>query len=288
MPEIAYVNGVFSPIAQATISIEDRGFQFGDGIYEVVVAYGDGVLLLEPHMQRLRRSAAAIGLVYDFDGRPLEPIMAEGLARSGFPETLIYMQLTRGVAPRTHDIPQDITPTLVMTFKPLTPLPKALREGGAKVLTVPETRWANCFIKAITLLPNVLAKHEASRQGFDDALFVSEAGEVRECTSANVFVVKDGVLTSPPRTQSVLHGITQGFLWECAEAIDLRVDEKVISIETLRSADEVFMSSTRVDVLGITQIDSQPVGDGRVGPMTRKLYQQFRDQIGAKVAIIPA
>lgn len=283
MPEIAYVNGEFGPVADAKVSIEDRGYQFGDGIYEVLVAYGDGIFLLEPHIQRMRRSAATIRIDYDFDAAPLDPIITEGLKRSAFSQTMIYVQLTRGVAPRSHEIPQGMTPTLVMTFKPLTPWPDELRRNGVKIMTVPDVRWANCFVKAITLLPNILAKHEAAAQGFDDALFVSPEGEVRECTSANVFVVKNGRLRFPPRTHSVLHGITQGFLLECAEAIDVAADERAISLDTLRDADEVFMSSTRVDVLGITQIDDRPVGDGRVGPVTQALYRQFSERIQANL-----
>ena len=275
MPELAYVNGVFGPIAEATVSIEDRGFQFGDGVYEVIVAYDGRLFLLELHMRRLRRSAAAIMLDYDFDEDPLEPVIAEGLRRCGFLDALVYVQLTRGVAPRSHEIPENITPTVVMTFKPLPVVPDELRQRGARMMTTLDTRWANCYVKAIILLPNVIAKNEALRRGYDDAIFVTETGEVRECTAYNLFIAKDGKLTIPPRTESILHGVTQGLLLECAAAIGLKVNEEAFDIATLCAADEVFMSGTTVDALGITSVNDQPIGDGRVGPITRRLYEEF-------------
>lgn len=275
MPELAYVNGVFGPIAEAAVSIEDRGFQFGDGVYEVIVAYGGRLFLLEPHMHRLRRSAAAIMLDYDFDAEPLEPIITEGLRRCEFSDALVYVQLTRGVAPRSHDFPEKTAPTVVMTFKQFPSVPEELRQRGARMMTTLDTRWANCYVKAITLLPNVLAKNEALRRGYDDAIFVSETGEVRECTAYNLFIAKDGELAIPLRTESVLHGVTQSFLLECAAAIGLKVNERAFDVATLRAADEVFMSGTTVDCLGITFVDDQPIGNGRVGPITRRLYEEF-------------
>jgi D-alanine transaminase len=280
MGELAYVNGVFGPIAEAKVSIEDRGFQFGDGIYEVIATYDGRLFLVEQHMRRLRRSAAGIALDYDFEGRPLEPIIMEGLRRSELRDALIYIQVTRGDAPRSHTIPAGLTPTVVMTFKPLPSLPEDLRRRGAKVITMLDNRWANCYIKAITLLPNILAKNEALRHGYDDAIFVTAGGEVRECTSANIFLVTGGRLLIPPRNEFILHGVTQGFLIECAEAIGVPVREAPVPVESLRRADEVFMSGTAAEVLAITSIDDWPVGDGRVGPITQRLYDEFLRRTG--------
>lgn len=276
MPELAYLNGVFSPIDEAKVSIEDRGFQFGDGIYEVIVAYDGCPFLMDSHMARFRRSAAAIGLNYDFDANPLEPILEEGLRRSGFADAMVYLQLTRGVAPRVHAIPESIKPTVVMTFKALPTVSEELRRQGAKVMTTPDLRWAKCYIKSIILLPNVLAKTEAQRRGCHEAIFVSDGGEVRECTTSNVFIVRDGRLMTPPRTDSVLHGVTRGFLLECAAGIGVPVDEKHFNVDVLMGADEVFISSTAVDVLGVTMIDDRPIGRGEVGPITRRLADEFR------------
>ena len=276
MPELAYVNGVFGPPADAMVSIEDRGFQFGDGIYEVIVAYDGRLFLLEPHMRRLRRSAAGIGLDFDFDANPLAPIIADGLRRSGLDDALVYVQLTRGVAPRSDAIPEGLTPTVVMTFKPLPAVPEELRQRGARVMTTLDTRWRNCYIKTITRLPNLLAYNEALRRGYDDAVFVTQTGQVRECTSSNVFIAQGDRLVTPPRTESVLHGVTQEFLVDCAVAISLKTEERAFDVESLLAADEVFMSGTTVEVLAITAVDDKPIGTGLVGPISQRLYREFK------------
>jgi len=275
MAELAYVNGTFGPISEATIPIEDRGFQFGDGIYEVVVAYDGKPFLLAEHIARLRRSASAILLDYDFERAPLEPIILEGLRRSELRDAMIYLQLTRGVAPRSHVIPPGIKPTVVMTFKPLPKLPDELRKRGARMITVPDIRWSHCFVKAITLLPNILARNEAVRRGYDDAIFVAPFGEVHECTSSNIFLATGKTLSHPPRTESILHGVTQGFLAKCAQAIGLAVVEERVTVDDLYAADEVFISATTTEVLAVTSIDDRPIGGGQPGPIAQRLYDEF-------------
>jgi D-alanine transaminase len=276
VPELAYLNGVWGPISEAMVNIEDRGFQFGDGVYEVIVAYEGRPFLLEAHLSRLRQSAAAIDLRYDFAKTPITPIILEGLRRCDFSNAMVYLQLTRGVNARNHVIPPNLTPTLVMTFKPLPPVPEDKRREGLKLATTPEIRWANCYVKAITLLPNILAKNDAIRRGFDDAVFVAAGGQVRECTSSNIFVVRDGRVMFPPRNESVLHGITQGFITECAIGIDIPICEQPITIEALQTANEVFISSTLQEVMPVTSIDGRPVANGQVGPITTKLFDEFR------------
>ncbi len=275
MPELAYVNGRWSSIQEATVSIEDRGFQFADGVYEVIVAYEGKPFLLDRHVERFRRSAEGISLDYDFASQPIEPILLEGIRRSGLSDVMVYAQITRGAGPRCHLPQPGLTPTMVMTFKPLPHVPEALRKSGAKIMTTRDIRWAHCSLKTIALLPNVLARSEAARQGYDDALFVSPDGEVRECTSSNVFMVKGEHLHFPPRTDAVLHGITQSFIMECAVAVGMTVREERVMLDALLHADEVFLSSTIQEVLGITSIDGNPVGTGEVGPFTRKLYDEF-------------
>ena len=274
MPELAYVNGVFCPIDKAVVSIDDRGFQFGDGVYEVIFAYNRRLFLFDQHMERLRRSLATIHI--DFDTEPLEAIVEEGVRRFELSDVMVYLQVTRGKAPRAHAIPAEITPTVVMTFRPIPELSRAFRDRGAKLMTTRETRWANCSVKAITLLPNVLAKNEALRSGFDDAVFIADDGEVRECTSANIFIVNGQRITSPPRTESVLHGVTQSFLAQCAASLGIACEEAIFDVEALCAADEVFMSSTAVEVLAVTSIDGKPVGFGEVGPQTKRLFDEFR------------
>lgn len=285
MTELAYVNGIFGLLADARVSIEDRGFQFGDGVYEVIAVYDGRPFLLERHMRRLRRSAASIGLVYDFDGAPLEPIITEGLSRSGLAgAAMVYIQLTRGACSRSHVIPGGLEPTVVMTFKPMPEVSDHLRQHGARLMTIRDTRWSNCYIKAITLLPNVLAKKDALDGGYDDAVFVTDSGEVRECSSANLFIVSRGGIKIPPRTRSILHGVTQGFLIECAAGLGLAVEEQAFDVASLLHADEAFMSSTTVEALAVTSVDDHSIGDGRVGPTTRRLYEEFRVRSRAMTA----
>jgi len=277
MPDIACVNGVFSAIADAKVSIEDRGFQFGDGVYEVIAVYAGRPFLLDRHMRRLQNSAAAIGIPYDFDANPLDPVIAEGLQRSEYANALVYIQLTRGAAPRSHVIPAGLRPTVVLTFRPLPEISVEYRRRGAALMTAPDDRWGRCSIKAITLLPNVLARNEAVRQGFDDALFVAGNGEVRECTSANIFVICGDSIMTPPRDESVLHGVTQDFLQECAVGVGMHMEEKQFDVATLKAAGEVFMSSTSIEVLAVTRIDEQVIGPGP-GPKTCKLFDEFRSR----------
>jgi D-alanine transaminase len=234
-------------------------------------------------MQRLRRSADAVKLTYDFDARPLEPVIREGVKRCEFSDTMVYIQLTRGVAPREHTIPDDYVATVVMTFRARPQIPTQMRTDGVSLMTLLDTRWTNCYVKAITLLPNVLAKTEAVRRGYYDVVFVTATNEVRECSSSNIFVVRDGRLLFPPRTESVLHGVTQRFLLECAAGIGVSVDEQVFHVDSLRSAEEVFMSSTVVEVLGVTAIDDQPIADGKVGAITRRMFEEFQRRLPLSV-----
>lgn len=275
MPELAYVNGEFLPLARATVSVEDRGFQFGDAVYEVIVSYNGRLFLPDEHMKRLRQSTAGIGLDYPFDRKPLIPVMQEGLRRSELADAMIYIQLTRGVAPRNIVIPPNLEPTTVMTFRPRPIVADETRRRGLRILTVPDIRWANCFIKAVTLLPNMLARNEAIRQGHDDALFVTHDGHVRECSASNFYIIKGGRVLTPRRTQSILHGVTQLFVMRCAESLRIPLEECDIPLAALQDADEAFLSSTTSEILGITSVDGKPVADGKVGPLTRRLHEEF-------------
>lgn len=276
MKELAYVNGKFGPVEEALVSIEDRGYQFGDGVYEVIAVYDGHPFLLDEHMKRLRTSLESVRIGFDLDAQPLEPIIREGLERSGATgRAMVYVQITRGSQPRSHVYRDDLIPSLVLTFKPLPEVSADVRSRGASLMTAEDIRWHKCFIKAITLLPNILIKNEAVRNGFDDAVFVASSGAVRECTSANIFMVKDGAIVTPERTENVLHGITQAFLMKCADSIDLPVRECGFDVPTMLAADEVFMSSTTIEVLGVTNVDGQAIGDGDVGPITQRMHEAY-------------
>lgn len=275
MPDIAYVNGDFCPLSEARVSVEDRGFQFGDGVYEVIAVYNGRPFLLDRHMRRLQTSLSAIGIAYDVWANPLGPIIVEGIQKAEYSDAVVYVQITRGAGPRSHIIPPSLTPTVVLSFRKLMPLPEEYRQRGAALMTTPDDRWGRCYIKAITLLPNILARNEAIRRGFDDALFVARDGEVRECTSANIFLIRGDTIFTPPRDESVLHGVTQDFLHDCAQGVQMHVEEERFSVESLLQAEEVFMSSTSVEVLAVTRIDQHVIGPSPE-PRTLKLFNEFR------------
>ncbi len=270
--EIAYINGRFCPPREAMVSIEDRGFHFSDGIYEVVAAHHGRPFRLPQHMARLRQSVGGLDLPFDPDAYGLETVIHEGLTRSGFEHTLVYIQITRGVYPRQHICQVALEPTVVLTFKPLPPVPTERIEKGVSVKTAEDIRWGRCCIKAISLLPNVLLKNQAVREGFFDALLVTSSGEVRESCSSNVFLVKDGVLRTPPADEHILHGVTRGFILECASELGLPARETRIMEAELYSADEVFFTATTYNVMPITRINTRPIAGGCPGPITRRLY----------------
>lgn len=275
MPDIGYVNGVFSDLADARISVEDRGFQFGDGIYEVIAVYDGRPFLFDRHMKRLQTSASAIRIPCENTPKLLESVIVEGLRRCGYRNAMVYIQLTRGAAARSHVIAAGLLPTIVLTFRQLPVISDQLRASGAALMTTPDERWARCYIKAITLLPNILARNDAIQRGFDDAILIAPDGEVRECTSANIFMVRGETVLMPPRDESVLHGVTQDFLGDCAANLGLRMMEESFGVAELCAAQEVFMSSTSLEVLGVTRINDRRIG-ASPGPLTRRLFEEFR------------
>lgn len=277
MPEIAYVNGTFGPLAEAKVSIEDRGFQFADGIYEVVVAPGGRPFKLEAHLARFRRSAEGIGLAVDFSALNLTGIFAEGIRRCGFPDVLIYVQITRGVASRDHVFPEKIAPTIVATFKPKPVIAANVRQRGVTLQTTRDIRWQLCHIKSVALLANILLKNEARKHGCHDAIIVSADGIVRETTCANVFLARAGRLVTPRADEHILHGVTRAYVLECAASVGIPVEERDFTVPEMLSADEVFISSTTQDVLAASMIDGHTIGAGRCGPIAEKLNACFQE-----------
>ncbi len=275
MPELAYVNGTFCELHEAKVSVEDRGFQFADGVYEVLVAYDGKPFRLAEHLERLSISLESIDLSFDLKQHRIEETIIEGIARSRFDTSMVYLQITRGAAPRSLACPEGVSPTVVMTFKPKPVVDPDLRSRGLSVVTVPELRWSRCHVKSIALLPNSIIKNDAVRRGYDDAIFVDGANTVREATAANVFAVIDGMLTTPPSNTSILLGVTRGYILDCASMLGLQFQERDVTLEELARADEVMLSSTTIDVLSVTRLDDQPVADGRPGPVAGQLYEKM-------------
>ena len=196
MPNIAYLNGEFLSLEEAVVSIEDRGFQFGDGVYEVIRAYNGILFRLEEHLSRLERSAREISLFFSTKQKDWKSLIREGLERSTYANCKVYIQVTRGVAPRDHLFPEASHPTIIVTFCEMTDLPGGYFQQGVSVITRPDLRWARCSIKSLNLLPNVLAKQEANEVGSFEAILIKD-GTVTEGTSSNVVLVKGGKLVTP-------------------------------------------------------------------------------------------
>jgi D-alanine transaminase len=275
VPEIAYVNGEFLPLERATVRVEDRGFQFADGVYEVVRTYGGKPFATDEHLARLSRSLEALELKNPLAVEQWKSIIDEGIHRSGFAEAIVYLQITRGCAPRHRGIPKDVEPTVVMTVRQLGPHATKVRETGIAVITVPEFRWGRGDIKSIALLPSVLAYQMAKKAGANDAIFVGDDDVVNESTAGNVFVVTRGRLRTPPKSMRILPGVTRDKLLEAARAAGIEAVEERFAKSDLYAADEVFLTSTTAEVVPVVTVDGKPIGAGKTGPVSTRVFEQF-------------
>ncbi len=275
MPEIAYVNGEFLPLDRAMVHVEDRGFQFADAVYEVLRVYDGRVFALAAHLERLFASLMAIDLHHHFTAETLHSIVDEAVRRSELVEAVVYLQITRGCAPRHRAVPPGLNPTLVLTVRELEPPPATLPATGVALETVDDLRWARCDIKSVALLPNVLAFERARQHGADDALFVDATGQVAESTAGNIFLVSESIVRTPPKTPRLLAGVTRDAVISIACEQGLACREEEVHRDDLATADEVFLTSTTSQIVPVTTINSRAVGDGQTGPVTNRLYRAF-------------
>lgn len=281
MPDIGFVNGRFMPLEEATVPVEDRGFQFGDGIYEVIRTYGGRLFRLDEHLARLERSARAIELPAPWDVRQWADYVQEGVQRAGYPDCKVYLQLTRGVAPRDHLFPASVKPTAVMTVREMRPMDPALRPSGVAVTTTDDWRWGRCDIKSVNLLPNVMARQQATQAGAFEAVFIRQ-GLVTEGAVSNVMVVKAGRVLTAPEGERILSGVTRTLVLDLARKEGLPVEERFVTLDELRHADEVFLTGTTVEVLPVIRVDGKavgPGGSGKPGPVTLRVQAAFRRSV---------
>lgn len=275
-----YLNGEYIPKDEAKISVDDRGFLFADGVYEVTPFYEGVPFYLDRHMARLRRGLAWMRIDYDVD--QLDEIHRQLLIRNGVDgaeTSIVYLQITRGVAPRSHPFPTTPVPPTVYCFAKAWQRPSAEDfERGFRAVTIPDRRWARVDIKTIALLPNVLAYQAAVDAGVTDAIQVRD-GVALEGAHNNLFGVFDGTVVTHPATNVILPGITRGVVLELARENGMPVDERPILVEELADADELFFTGTTSEVRPTTQVDGRPVGDGRVGPVTRALAKGFARRV---------
>ncbi|OCL25495.1 D-amino-acid transaminase [Orenia metallireducens] len=279
MNNVAYISGQFVEQSNAKVSIEDRGFQFGDGIYEVIKLYNGKLFKADEHFKRLLSSADLIRLKVKHTLEELKEIALEVIDKNTDNQSgSLYIQVTRGVSPRNHSFNLDLDPTIIMYLLPPQPFPEELWQSGVNAVTLLDTRWSYCNIKTTNLLPNILANQEAKDQGAFEGFFVSPDNVVIEGTSSNVFIIKDGVVMTHPITNKLLSGITREVVLELAKE-DFEAKEITFTVEELYDADEVFLTSTTKEVLGVIEVDGRKIHDGKIGPITRKLHSSYRNYI---------
>ena len=280
---IVYLNGQFIDQQEAKVSVNDRGFIFGDGVYEVIRIINGRQFQARPHLERLKEGLELLQIEFE-DSRieELPEIGAHLLQKNDLleGEATIYLQITRGTADRTHEFPDPpVEPTVFLSAKRITPAHE-LHQAGASAITIPDVRWTRCNIKSVNLLPNVLAKQRAKEAGAFSSIMIRD-GVVTEGQNANVFCVNDGVLYTYPRSNYILAGITRDVVFKMAAELDIEVREHPVSEDQLYDMDEVFLSGTTTDIQGITEIDGITIGEGIPGPVTLKLVDQLRSEMEA-------
>ena len=275
---LANVNGQTLPLSEVRVSAMDRGFLFGDAVYEVLRVYGGRPWLEDEHFQRLRHSLDAIRLA-GVDTDRLRRRMHETLSRGGVKEGIIYIQVTRGAAPRSHPFPRSATPLELLYVQPYGDPYAPARQQGACVVTRPDLRWDRCDIKSTNLLANVLAMQEACEAGCAEALFYLPDGTLTEGTHTNLFGVAGGSLVTAPRNNEILPGITRGFIVGLARQAGVGVEERKLHRDRLGDVAELFVSGTTSEILPVVAVDGRPVGDGKPGAVTRRLQEAYRKAV---------
>jgi D-alanine transaminase len=267
-----YLNGQYLPLSEAKISVLDRGFLFGDGIYEVIPSYFGRLFHFQAHMARLENSLSAIRLANPHSREQWLAILTPLL--NGVQDQYIYLQITRGTAPkRDHGFPENTPPTVFAMCSPIVPL--AERDTGIKVVTMQDSRWKLCNTKAITLLANILHRQEAIDQHCAEALLVKD-GYVTEGAASNVFAVVDGVLMTPPKSAEILPGITRDVILELAQQHGVPNKEESFTLAALQSASEVWITSSTREIIPVVECDGLAVGDGKPGPVWHNINQLFQ------------
>lgn len=280
MPRIAYVNGAYVPHADAAIHIEDRGYQFADGVYEVCEIRHGYIVDLTRHLDRLGRSLGELRIDWPMSRAALIHVIREVVRRNRVRNGLFYMQVTRGTARRDHVFPaKDTVPTIVVTAK-RTDTAAIARKGaeGIAAITVPENRWDRVDIKSVGLLPNVLARQRAKEEGASEAIFVDPDGTVKEGAATNVWIVdRDGTLRTRPADHGILKGITRTTLMDVAGPLGIKIEERSFSVEDMLAAREVFITAATSICFPVVSIDGKPIGNGHPGSIAQNIREAFFD-----------
>ncbi|OEH92754.1 D-amino-acid transaminase [Bacillus solimangrovi] len=274
--EVAFYNGKFIDIDQLVVPIDERGHNFGDGVYEVVRVYNGEAFGLTEHLVRLIDSAEAIRIKLPYTLEGFQELILEGIEKSGLKDSVVYLQVTRGVAKRQHLFPEAAA-AVAMTIREAKDVSINLREGGASVIVKEDERWLNCYIKSLNLLPNILVKQEAADTGAIEAVLHRD-GVMTEGSSSNLFIIKEGMLYTTPLSRHILAGITRANVLSLAKKLNIPIKEEQIRLEQFKQADEIFITSTTLEVMPIVTVDGEQIADGKPGKYTMQLQNAYQAQ----------
>jgi D-alanine transaminase len=272
-----YYKNRFWDKSEVSISPDDRGYYFGDGVYEVFRFYNHSIYEKDAHLQRLIRSTGEVGINLPENIESIEKMIEKLIEIEGIPEGTLYLQITRGEAPRAHPYPQSAAPVM-MAYCTEAKRPISSMQNGITAITMEDIRWLRCDIKTLNLLPNVLAKQTAVERGVDEVI-LHRSGTVTECSASNLMMIQSGTLYTHPANNLILHGITRAVVLKLAYSLGIEVKEQAFTLEQLKEADEAFITGTTVEITPIIEIDGNQVNSGSPGPITRKLQQVFERTI---------
>jgi D-alanine transaminase len=276
-----FLNGQLVALEDAKISVLDRGFIFGDGVYEVIPVYSRVPFRLDEHLARLERSLAAVSIRNPYTRAQWRAFITELVGRQAFEDQGVYLQVTRGVAKRDHAFPKNVEPTVFMMANPLVNPPREQVEEGAVAVSAADYRWLRCDIKSISLIGNVLLRQLSAEVDAAETILFRD-GRLTEASASNVFIVKSGVIAAPPKSSLILPGVTYDVIVEIARAAGLPIELREVAESEVRGADELWVTSSSKEVLAIVRLDGAPIGDGRPGPVFRRmhrLYQEFKQKV---------
>ncbi|MCM3215029.1 D-amino-acid transaminase [Niallia taxi] len=275
---IVWMNGAFIDRSEAKVDIEDRGYQFGDGIYEVIRVYNGQLFTANEHLERLLGSGDKLSIQIGYSVEEFKGLLEQLIEKNNLETGIVYMQVTRGVNSRNHAFPAEDTPPTYIAYTKEVARPTEQLDNGVTAITVEDIRWSRCDIKSLNLLGNVIAKQKATEADCYESIQYRDL-TVTEGSSSNIWIIKDNAVKTHEANQFILNGITRQKIIELCQGNDIEVVEAAFTIEDLIDADEVFLSSTTAEVMPIISINNVPVGSGEIGPVARKLQQLFQDAI---------
>ena len=273
---MVFLNGKFLPLEEAKIPVLDRGFIFGDGVYELVPVYSRVPFRVDEHLARLERNLAETGIRNPYARHEWRAIILQLIARQPFEDQGVYFQVTRGVAKRDHAFPQGVEPTVFIMSNPMVNPPREVIERGAEAVSAQDNRWLRCDIKSISLIGNCLLRQLSADAGAVETVLFRD-GKLTEASASNVFVVRSGVIQAPPKSNLILPGITYDVVLELARDAKLPVEIRDVTEAETRAADEIWVTSSSKEVLAIVKLDGRPVGTGKPGPVFRRMYQLYQE-----------